>query len=277
MRWKRGIRRCLAEQSTSFDRAPCRAHWRARPRLAPPMLLATIAGLLIAACGDSGRDLPDREARNVITGEIETWGLVAVPLGEIAVVEADRWTEGQISLNELNDLEAWSKAGLITLSAEDSPYPSQSRTWEQRYFRRGGESMRIIVAPTTAGLDLQSRTNLSDSQEEGLELPRARFRQILYGRLFSVTVEEVVENKEINSTTHLYRLIRGTMREDWSEEGTKVSRAAGRAIGDRKKFGVLLEYDPFEDQWRSVTWDLSNVHQQFTSRNVENYLAKISD
>jgi hypothetical protein len=234
--------------------------------------ISLLLGLTSTACGGTV-DPSDREVGSVLSGEIDPWGVFSVLVGQITVVNADSLTEGQISATELEDLEAWSKAGLVSLTSENVPSASQSFDWTDWFTRANGHPKSLTVTPTPDGLRFQSRTRLSPAAEASLRLPRLRSPEILYGRFFTVRLERIVENNEIQTTTDKLRLVKGVLSQQWNETGEAVYRAGAWPMPHQKKFATLLEYDPFHDSWRSVAWDMADFDKPFTSHNVDTALS----
>ncbi len=236
-------------------------------------IFSLLLGLSSTSCGNAVGP-SNREVRSVLSREIEPWGVFSILVGEITVVGSGSLAKGQISATELEDLEAWSKAGLVRLTSEDVPSAPQTFDWTEWFAGANGLPRSLTVTPTPDGLEFQSRTRLSPAVEASLSVPRLRSSEILYGRFFTVRLEDIVENKEIQTDTAKLRLVKGVLSQQWAETGEAVYRAGAWPMPQQRKFATLLEYDPFEKNWNSVTWDIADYGKPFASHNVEDALSR---
>lgn len=231
--------------------------------------------MIIAACNGTETSFSDGEAKKVINAEIKSWGLELIPLGEVTLVNTDSLGEGEISEAEFKDVEAWSNAGLVTITGRGVLGNSRPFSWEDWFARNQGQLKRLTITPTSKGLALQSSTELPAKADGRFSHADQRFGEFLHGRLFSCRIESIVENRELQRASGLYRLIKAVMTTEWTDVGLEVQTAAGLPLWERRKVAVLLLHDPFNKRWNSVTWDMANLEDTyFATANVDKHLQR---
>lgn len=219
--------------------------------------VALLCTAMFLAC--SGRPTADRLTDGHAKDIIETW--VAIPitarLGSMTVVSTrePHWDKGEVNLTTFQEIEAWSKAGVVTL--EVSKDLTQGFSGWNDWMEHWGEGVekKIVVTPTDLG------------RKFVVKLPSG----VQYLRIEGVSgsVHKIVQNEGVKKGADAYRVLLATYEVKYIPEALAFQAAMGYPVRTtEKKCRLLLKWDPFKEVWKVTGADVVDADREFSANDV---------
>jgi len=217
---------------------------------------------LVFLCGNviAAPSMSDREAKSLIEEKLNS-SFIVLPLGSFTVVrEGYSIEKGSISHKIRDDLVAWAKVGLVSVTA-DQRYEKSKKgdgyNWDQWHpMTQEGVSAKITVSPTDNGKRL-----IDPEKTSQIKFPQGTFK-----------VATVAKNEERKKGVDDYRLIMVAFDAAWSPLLKQFSQIIGKTIAENRKAIVLFKWDPFSSKWKIVATDVANANEEFKSSQAADAL-----
>jgi len=195
--------------------------------------------------------LSDDQAANIFDKE-HGHTCAEVQLGQLMIGDQARDAR-YFSEDQFKILQAWSRAGLVSLQWADTAPTNMFLT---------GITKQVNVKPTTAGLDASKNSTC-----------RKQIPQVLSVEFVQHKVIKIISNEEVKTAVDTFRVVKGTATNVVTDAGVKVYRELGIPTWTGVKFIMLLKLDSFTGEWKGHAIDDADIQSDFTSNNVEKALA----
>ena len=197
-------------------------------------------------------ELTDAEAKNLL----ETYAraqLHRIKLGPLVVSTQEdlERSPGAISQSTYKTYQAFEKLGLVSITRE---YPSGFTGWQE---------VRLFVGKTPQGEEAVKRDGLP--QKEGWMVMR---------RVVAFHVEKIVKNEGRREGTDDFRILLFSYSVKRTPEMARLQEVLGLPHSEKMKARWLLKFDPFRDEWKTITADIASVDQEFTTNWVSRGLSR---
>ena len=213
--------------------------------------LIGLAVVALAACGGGDRSPSNGDVKKIVESELQRTAVRKILTGDQVVTNGESaFDKREISAEEFREVEAWERLGLIKLTASDV-------TWQNRGALPATATKKITVTPTEEGAKLSKAAKVDKPEE-----------QFLYGRFYTPKVKSVIENREVKKDVDLYRVVKGTVENRYSDLGERFADIHGDKIVKAVKVVVLLKYDSFNKGWKLVTLDVAEPDKDFQTNRV---------
>lgn len=217
-----------------------------------------LLALVVLAC--NGRPTADHMSDRQAKALIEDWASQprSVRLGSMTVVrnEEPQWDKGEINLVTFELIEAWAKAGVVSLEVPKDL--TQGFTGWNDWMARWGSGIekKIVVNQTELGRKFETVATPAGLQFLRMPGPTCK-------------VHRIVQNEGVKKGADAYRVLLATYEVMYSPE--ELAAAAARGTPERspeKKCRLLLKWDPFKETWNVTGADVVDAGREFSTSDV---------
>jgi hypothetical protein len=220
--------------------------------------------------------LPDQEAKRLFEEINNTKSYVNISYGPVTIIggpaggnQTHRCGSGTMNESELRYAQAAAQAGLMSI-AEDASSQSfrqgKSFSWDQMLAATtAGVQNKIVISPTPLGssLDITNRLPPADRLPNCLRFMDGKHK-----------VDQVLRNEVQKKGLATYAIVYLTYVADWNPYYLAIERSLDSPARNKERKAIaVFKYDDFKRSWAYKAGDFSNRESDFSSKNVEAYLA----
>ena len=167
------------------------------------------------------------------------------------------------------------------LDAENAGYAKISYAKEFRDYREGRPFSRADLLSLAASDTLNTRIRFTviptrKAEQGKISLSVAGRTGCLRFRLGDYAIDKVLKNDPLRKGGKDFRIVQVTYRMTPDPMLREIRAASPTQFTVSSRAVVLLQHNPEKRNWDIAAFDSANKGQQFKTRNVEDYLAKLN-